>query len=51
MCPRTAAAVVLRAEDGTNSKDGGVDSWKGSLSLMALSLLTLEATLMLNLVI
>lgn len=35
-----AAAVVLEAEDGANSKDGRMESWKESLSLMALSLPT-----------
>lgn len=51
MCPGTAAAIVLTAEDGANSKDGRVESWKESLSLMALTLPTLQATLMLNFLI
>lgn len=51
MCPVTATAVVLRANNRAKSKDGGVESLKESLSLKELSLLTLEATLMLNFLI
>lgn len=47
MHPGTTAAFVLIAKDGASSKDGRVDNWKESLSLSALSLLTLEDALML----